>query len=217
MARAASAPHFLKRALLLITIIIGQLILPAQDVRAEAGADAAPPPPLPAFVASISGTDPFALRGVYADGHFALSVIQQPSKESGYVSRKPDSVTQFQLATLQGSIGLLAHNYLSGRFFSELQPGQTIELVYGNGNVKRFRVTAVLRYQALSPRDPRSSFVDLATHERMSAAQLFEKVYGIPGRLTLQTCISRDGDVNWGRLFVLAVPDEASPPWGWHD
>jgi hypothetical protein len=46
------------------------------------------------------------VRGVYVPGFLALPVVQQPSGSSGYVSRKAETATQFQLAARYNVIGL---------------------------------------------------------------------------------------------------------------
>lgn len=123
-----------------------------------------------------------------------LMVIQQPTPE--YVSRLDGTVTQFQQAD---GLAFLAHNYASGRHFFDLKIGDEIR-----ADDKVFHATEIVQYQALAPDDVKSDFIDLATGERLTAAQLFERIYTDPDRLVLQTCIERDGVDSWGRLFVIA-------------
>lgn len=122
-----------------------------------------------------------------------LMVIQQPTPE--YVSRLDGTVTQFQ----QANYAFLAHNYASGRHFFDLKIGDEVK---AGDNV--FHVTEIVQYQALEPDDVKSDFVDLATGDKLTAAQLFGKIYTDPDRLVLQTCIERYGVDSWGRLFVIA-------------
>jgi hypothetical protein len=35
---------------------------------------------------------------------------------------------------------------------------------------------------------------------------MFKRVYFGDRHLTFQTCIAKDGEASWGRLFVIAVP-----------
>ena len=162
------------------------------------------------FAQPIENGDVNILSGVYVPNVLALPVIQQPSGNDGYVSSKDDQATQFAMASQFGSVGLLAHNYLSGRFFSELAMGQEVRLVYGNGVVEYFVITEILRYQALDPNSQLSSFRNLDYTEVLSAEQMFKRVYAGDRHVTFQTCIAANGTVSWGRLFVVAKPKQLS-------
>jgi hypothetical protein len=133
-------------------------------------------------------------------------VVQQPTGDPGFVSSDADSLTQFQQASQLGSTGVLAHNFLSGAEFSEIQPGQIIYLVYGDGRTSTFVVRDSLQYRALQPSSPYSAFVDLADGRQLGASELFVSIYGRRGALILQTCIEAEGFSTWGRLFVVAEP-----------
>ena len=158
------------------------------------------------FTKTVQNHEANALRGVYVPGILALPIAQQPAGNAGYVSNKVGEVTQFGMATQFGNIGLLAHNHLSGSDFSNLAVGQEVRLVYGNGAVEYFEITQVLRFEALEPNNPYSSFRDLNNDEFLTAAQLFKKVYGGERHVTFQTCIANAESLSWGRLFVLATP-----------
>jgi hypothetical protein len=134
-------------------------------------------------------------------------VIQQPAGEAGYVSPIDGEVTQFGMAARFENVGLLAHNHLSGRFFSQLRLGQEVRLVYGNGKVEYFVITQIMEYQAFQPTSQYSTFRDLRTAEQLTAEQLFKKVYTGDRHVTFQTCIAGPGSPSWGRLFVIAIPD----------
>jgi len=149
------------------------------------------------------------LRGVYVPGVLAFPIVQQPSGSPGYVSSRDRQVTQFSMAAEYGIVGLLAHNYLAGRSFSELAVGQEVRLVYGDGGVEDFVVTEVLHYQALQPYSPLSSFRNLDDDETLSAEQMFRRVYLGDRHVTFQTCIEENGNLSWGRLFIIAVPRSA--------
>ncbi len=174
-------------------------------VSAAPLADSAMPDPA-SFGLSIQNGDANGLRGVYVDGLFALPVIQQPASNAGYVSTTDNTVTQFGLASQYGTVGLLAHNFLSGQQFFQLMPGMVIQLIYGDGHIERFQVTQTYQYQATSPFSMYSDFVDLNSHEYLTGTALFHKVYTGPTHVTFQTCITRDGNSSWGRLFVIAEP-----------
>lgn len=146
------------------------------------------------------------LRGVYVDGVMALRVVQQPADDPAFVSSIAGVATQFDMAARYNTVGLLAHNFAAGSEFGDMQKGDVIYAIYGNGKMDAYRVHAILRYQALSPTSPTSSFVDLESGEKLSATELFNEVYKGDPHLVLQTCIAHGGESSWGRLFVLADP-----------
>ena len=146
------------------------------------------------------------LRGVYVEDVLELAVVQQPVDRPYYVSNHHSEVTQFGLASQYGNIGLLAHNTLSGRFFSELAMGQEVRLLSGDGRVDYFVVKQILRFQALEPESISSSFRNLDRNETLSAGEMFNRAYVGEHRLVFQTCIEADRNPSWGRLFVIAMP-----------
>ena len=151
------------------------------------------------------------LRGVYVADALALPVVQQPSGNPGYVSNYDGQATQFSMASQFGNLGLLAHNHLAGKSFSQLAVGQEVRLIYGNGRVEYFVITEILQYQALQPNSVQSAFRDLATDETITAEQLFRRVYTGDRHVTFQTCIEANGNLSWGRLFIVATPKTQSP------
>lgn len=163
-------------------------------------------PTLDSFIETVKDGSISTLRGVYVQGVMAYPVIQQPANNAGYVSSLNGRLTQFKLASTYGTVGLLAHNYLAGASFSQLKEGDIITLVYGNGRTSSFMVTDIQSYKAQTPTSPYSNFTDLETNDFYTAEQLFKKVYAGEYRLTLQTCIEKDGDLSWGRLFIIAKP-----------
>lgn len=165
-----------------------------------------PPPSVQDFSQPLRNGEASVLRGVYVSNILALPVVQQPADNPYYVSSHDGEVTQFSTASQYGNIGLLAHNNLSGRSFSKLSIGQEVGLVYGDGKIEKFVITQVLHFQALQPQSQQSKFVNLDDSETLSANQMFDRVYTGSRHLTFQTCISANGNVSWGRLFIVAVP-----------
>ncbi len=154
------------------------------------------------FTASLKKSDASQLVGVYVKDVMALTVVQQASTYS--VSSKSGTVTQFGLAGKYGSIGLLAHNYLSGSNFSKLGLGTEIILIFGDGSIKTYKVNTLKKYQALSPSDPFSNFINLdKPNVTITSDNVVNETYGA-GDLVLQTCIKQNGVSAWGRLFIIA-------------
>jgi len=146
------------------------------------------------------------LRGVYVPEVLALPVVQQPAGNAGYVSPRDGEITQFGMVSQFGNVGLLAHNHLSGKSFSQLAPGQEVRLVYGNGRIEYFVITELVSYQALQPTSPYSSFRSLDGRETLTAEQMFKRVYFGDRHVTFQTCVEANGNLSWGRLFIIAIP-----------
>lgn len=189
---------------LLLVIAVIFLILPS-PARALDGSEV---PPLEEFIWQVTNGEADELRGVYAPEVFAFPVVSQPEGSPAFVSIQPDIVTQFGAASQYDTTGLLAHNYLAGESFSSLNEGQWIYLIYGDGRIETYIIREFMRFQALSPNSVTSNFVDLETGERLSSTQLFFEVFNRPGGVTLQTCINAEGNLSWGRLFILAEPIE---------
>lgn len=158
------------------------------------------------FVSTVADGAAGVIRGLYSENIFALQVIQQPSGKAGFVSSIEGVATQFSMTNQYGTTGLLAHNYLSGRYFFGLEVGDIVQIVYGNGEVKGYQIAEIQRYQALQPNSSNSQFLDLNTGEKLSATQLFKRVYMGNHHLTLQTCIQEGSEDSWGRLFIIANP-----------
>lgn len=167
-----------------------------------------PIPSLRNFSASIFDGKAKVVRGVYVPGFMAFPVVQQPSGNSGYVSTKPDSVTQFQLAARNGVTGFLAHNYLSGKEFFRLRDGLQVLVIHGDGSIKRYRITGIYEFQKLTPGSNWSHYLDLQTGERLTTYQVYNWFYQGEHHLTFQTCLERDGIETWGLRFVVAEPLE---------
>ncbi len=198
------APKFNARRLFLgftLLLLISAAFIP-QVVYAAAPPKDAAFPDLTTFVASVVDGKAKEVVGVYAQGVFALAVVQQ--NNAAYVSTSPNTATQFGMAAAQGVVGLLAHNMLGGQYFAALQVGQQIQLVYGDGAIETYWVTQRKSYQATNPTSVHSSFIDLETNAFTDATGLFRQVYTGAGHVTFQTCLEKDGNPNWGRLFIIA-------------
>ena len=164
-----------------------------------------PAPFLDTFIANLENGNAWQVVGVYVDGVMALRVVQQPSSNAAYVSTLPNTATYFAMVNqMTGNTGLLAHNYLAGTHFFDLQPGQVAVIIYGDGSTEEYMVSNQQEFQALSPNSPTSNFVDLSTGETLTSTDLFYRVFGGGSRTTFQTCIAQGNEMSWGRLFVIA-------------
>jgi hypothetical protein len=179
-------------------VILCTGVIPTRDVHALTDLDL--------FVEQVKNGQADQLRGIYIPGVLAAPVVQQPSEQGDFVSPRQNIVTQFSMASKVGSTGLLAHNYLAGSNFALLKGGEDLYLVYGDGQVTQFTVSEILQYKALEPASPSSKFVDIESGSTLTHSALFLDVYDRPGQVILQTCIEKDNDRSWGRLFIIAEP-----------
>lgn len=207
---------------LLLSLILMLLITGFTPLRnpARAGSGANPKEREPVPTTSLPRLDEFReqLRnglanqvvGVYVPGIMAFPVVQQPTNNPGYVAGRADVLTQFSLAASYKTIGLLAHNYLAGEAFFQLQPSQEVHLVFGDGSLSTYIVDNIAILQALQPDSPYSSFKEVnQPGKTLSVADAFLRIYGPGDRLVFQTCVEANGVKSWGRLFVTALPLEA--------
>ena len=146
------------------------------------------------------------LSGVYFGKNRFLRVVDQPTGKPGYVSSISNTATNFQLAARYGTIGLVAHNYLGGRLFKDVEIGDDIFLMDGFGRKRIYRVSEMLRYQAVNPRSMRSNFINIENKQLCTATDVFKRVYTGKHHLVLQTCIKRGNNEEWGRIFIIAQP-----------
>jgi hypothetical protein len=163
---------------------------------------------LQTFVQDVATGQADVVTGIFVNEEFALDVVQQPANNPGFISEEDDVVTDFAMARDYGTIGMLAHNYLAGEQFDELVIGDEIYLVYGDNQFTTYTIVSIENYQALSPHSPTSDFVRLDDGSKLSATDLFYRVYGQEDALVLQTCIENEGELSWGRLFIIAEPTE---------
>jgi hypothetical protein len=193
---------------------LGQVVITGSDNPAfgsgsNAGAAAqssADVLPLDDFSKTMNVSKSGTMAAVYVPNLFAYKIVQQPASDPTYVSPLPETTTNFGPAAQYGTIGLVAHNYLAGAMFSKLGLGTIVDIVNSDGAVRKYSVTDVAHFQALSPNDPYSSFVDLEKGARLSSNDLFSRMYMGGNKVVMQTCISAQGISSWGRLFVTATP-----------
>ncbi|PWH19007.1 MAG: hypothetical protein DDG59_04345 [Anaerolineae bacterium] len=105
-------------------------------------------------------------------------------------------------------VGLLAHNTHAGQYYFLISMGDQFYLVSDDAKTQLYQVQQIDRYQALQPSSNISDYKNLETGEILTTAQIFARYYMGDPHVTLQTCIAQNGQANWGRLFILALPVE---------
>jgi hypothetical protein len=99
-----------------------------------------------------------------------------------------------------------AHSSNIGRYITALRVGDTIAFREGTprrGGGYARKVSSIRKFQTLDPTNPTSPLVDLDTGKKYSSTQLSRELYDSPNKVLFQTCIEKDGNKNWGRLFVV--------------
>jgi hypothetical protein len=158
------------------------------------------------FITYLYNGQSDVIRGVFIEDVLALPVVQQPEDNLNYVSDRLGVLTQFQMAAEFGITGLLAHNNLSGEDFLMLQPDQEVWVIYGDKTVSKYRVSEIATFQKLKPLSLQSDYLDLSTDLKLSTSDMFRRFYRGEHHLVFQTCLEKDGLLNWGLLFVTALP-----------
>lgn len=163
------------------------------------------------FIDDVVNGDADALVGAYSTFTFAFPIVEQPTDSPAWIDEGDHVLTHFSLATGVGSIGLLAHYEHAGKSFYALEPDDLVYLVYGDGKTHAYRVTEILYYKAIDPKNASTRFLSLADQTEYSQKEVFDTVYDLPGRLVLQTCLVGDSINTWGRMFVIAEEEPAVP------
>jgi len=76
----------------------------------------------------------------------------------------------------------------------------------GDGSIRRYIISESDSFQRLQKSARSDEFIDLITREKYSTIQVFNRFYRGEHHLTFQTCLEKDGDLDWGLLFVIALP-----------
>jgi hypothetical protein len=193
--------------MLLIAMILLTFSLSRSATEAYAKNDTHILPLLREFIETVTNGEAGVLRGIYIPNLLALRVAQQPGEDSRFISNSGTIVTQFNMAARMGNVGLLAHNYLAGNLFFEIQVGNEIILIFGNGRMENFTVNSVNWYEAL----PHDAYKDFVTGDVLNTGELYDMMYNGEYHLTLQTCIEWGDNPDWGRLFIIAQPVDRVP------
>jgi hypothetical protein len=165
------------------------------------------PGTLDSFIRRVWTGQPSTLTGIFISNDASFMVMQQPKDNPVYVHERPRVVTQYKMATMFGTTGILAHNTLAGSSFLDLKLNQPLTLVYGDGQTRQYQVSSIKRFQAIETENPYSDFIDLdQPGKKMSSGDVFTRMYTQRDAVVLQTCLEKDGDASWGRIFITAMP-----------
>jgi sortase (surface protein transpeptidase) len=138
---------------------------------------------------------------------FSFTVLYQPDAMHYYVYAVAGTVTNYSEAK-NGNIGLLAHEELAGKTFTQLKQSDIITLRFSDERIEKYQVSHVLRYVALEPYNISSPFINMETKEISAAIDLGNSLYVFAkDQLVLQTCY----DNAHGRLFVVATLIKSVP------
>lgn len=143
---------------------------------------------------------------VSIESGFSLPIIQQPTGESSFVSTRANIITQFNSPGTYGVTGLLAHNYLSGKEFYSLEIGQKVTVTYGEGIERNYKIVSIDRFKKIDRTSIYSNLVEVETNKEYSSTEVFNRFYNGSHRLVFQTCLEKDGRLDWGLVFITAEP-----------
>lgn len=158
------------------------------------------------FLLHVVTGDPRQITGLFIPGYGGFYVVQPPDGKDGSVSPVQGVLTQFKRPGSQGVIGLIAHNYSAGKWFTGFSPGDEFYVLYGDGRYDIYQFKESIQYRAINGKNVYSDFVDLSSGQRLNVDQVYNRVYSGKPHLTLQTCIQEDDDLTWGRMFIIAEP-----------
>ena len=155
---------------------------------------------------SLASGNPPNNYGVYLDGIKFLRIENQPSGIPSFISNRDDVLTRFCLAENYFNLALIAHNHLAGKYIVQLALGSIVYLIDGMRKWEEYLITRICRFRALQPRNPNSLLQDLLEGEIYTAEEVFRQFYMGRHHLIFQTCISSEGNNEWGRYFLVAEP-----------
>lgn len=136
--------------------------------------------------------------GVWSQDNFEFPTEVQPTGNPLFVTRDPEEVSIFQrpIDSETQVIGLLAHNTLAGKDFKNIKIGETVYVIRGDGMVAEYTITKIKTYQKL-----KEGLVDLASGNKLTQQEVYDRMYGGEHHIVLQTCLTRGGNTSWGLVF----------------
>jgi len=136
-----------------------------------------------------------------------IPIVQQKDGKIDWVSPDENVFTQFiQPYNNRGTYAYIAHNYGAGKHLFNLKIGDVIAYTKkdkGMGALWKEEVKEIRKYQALQPKNVLSPLIDLASGKKVKAEDATHEIYRNNKRTVFQTCIEKNGNPNWGRIFVI--------------
>ncbi len=158
------------------------------------------------FVDSVVNGNADQVVGIYVADKFAMPMVQQLEGDHAFISSMPNTLTQFGLPSDYGVLGVLAHNTEAGASFYDLETGDEVVAVYGDGQLVRYEIDTSEVWEAFNPHDPyNGTFENVETSETLSLRDLFFDTYTTADTLVFQTCYAQGDNTEWGRLFITAT------------
>lgn len=140
--------------------------------------------------------------------NLTLEIELQPVGQPSYVTNVPGKVTLFRQTLARNALVFIIHNDLGGTRLYDTKIGDLIYVSSAQDRVY-YEVIHIYRFRADQPTDPFSDLFELETGERFTVDAAYDLVFP-GGYVTIETCIIRNGDVNWGRIFIQAK--QIKPP-----
>ena len=146
------------------------------------------------------------LKGVYSPDNFAFPVVPQPEGKPEYISGKANTVTLFRRVEGTGNHGVLAHNTIAGKDFYKLDLNDLAVAVRGDKKPFFYRMFDIRQFETISQK--KGKYFDLRSKKELSASDIVDdiylgKSYASEYRLTLQTCLEKNSNKNWGLSFFI--------------
>jgi len=136
-------------------------------------------------------------------------IIQQPTGDYGFVSSAEYAVTEYNIPG-GGNTIFLAHSFTeTGRAILRLKIGDRVIID------KNYVVVRIYEFEAVKPTDGYSPMIYTETGETLSSSRALDMVFSNPEQVVFQTCIEKNYNPYWGRLFVVLEEELISNKFYW--
>lgn len=165
------------------------------------------------FIESVKRPNTFDITGLYVNEGFKMKVDNVPIV--GPLPRPTDTIFKYQGIT-GINIHLAAHEDIIGEKLESVTPGQTIVIIYGTGNIRKFKAEKVLHFIGDKGDIYYKGFIDTQTGEKISPATYIRRLQAKLNYLSIQTCdeFPKEGGYIEGGLMVLVadeIYDDSAP------
>lgn len=165
-------------------------------------------PSLDAFIASVVVGDSESPVGLWADGLMALRIVEGHDND---VPSTNSTASTYGWALDHGVLGLLIHDYLGGSRIYQLNRGNRIALILGDGSVEWYVSQDSVYYESLGYSSagftgPFRLWSCFACPYDQSVNELQWRHYAGEPHLAIQTCYKTDNRI--GLVIVEAYREE---------